>query len=66
VRELARSWLSATGRSAVLVPVPLPGRLGRALRSGALTTGSADVTGTVSFADWLAREKSERIFDSPG
>jgi len=56
VRELARAWLSATGRSAVLLPIPLPGRLGRALRSGALTTSTADVTGTTTFADWLAAE----------
>jgi uncharacterized protein YbjT (DUF2867 family) len=65
VRELARSWLSATGRPAVLLPVPLPGSLGRALRAGALTTPNADVTGTMTFAGWLARESSERIFDSP-
>jgi uncharacterized protein YbjT (DUF2867 family) len=55
VSELARTWLSVTGRSVLLLPVPLPGRLGRALRSGALTTGCPDVTGTVTFADWLAR-----------
>lgn len=53
-RELARTWLSATGRSAVLLPVPLPGRLGRALRTGALTAANPDVTGSITFADWLA------------
>jgi uncharacterized protein YbjT (DUF2867 family) len=63
VRELARTWLSATGRSAVLLPVPLPGSLGRALRTGALTTPNADVTGAITFARWLAGELSERIFD---
>ena len=56
VRELARTWLSATGRSAVLLPVPLAGSLGRALRTGALTAANADVTGVITFADWLARE----------
>jgi uncharacterized protein YbjT (DUF2867 family) len=66
VRDLARTWLSATGRSAVLLPVPLPGSTGRALRAGALTADHADVTGVITFADWLARESSERIFDSPG
>jgi uncharacterized protein YbjT (DUF2867 family) len=54
VADLARSWRAVTGRAAVLLPVPLPGRLGRALRAGALTTRSADVTGTVTFAEWLA------------
>jgi uncharacterized protein YbjT (DUF2867 family) len=56
VRELARSWQSATGRQAVLVPVPLPGKIGRALRAGALTTSQPDVTGHVTFADWLATQ----------
>jgi uncharacterized protein YbjT (DUF2867 family) len=55
VRELAGIWLSDTGRSAVLLPVPLPGSTGRALRTGALTPGEADVTGVITFADWLAR-----------
>lgn len=63
VRELARAWLSATGRSAVLLPVPLAGSLGRALRTGALTAANADVTGVITFADWLALELSEQIFD---
>jgi uncharacterized protein YbjT (DUF2867 family) len=54
VRELARTWLAATGRSAALIPVPLPGNLGRSLRTGALTTQQADVTGAITFARWLA------------
>jgi uncharacterized protein YbjT (DUF2867 family) len=53
--ELARTWLSVTGHAAVRLPLPLPGRLGRALREGALTTDRADVLGTITFADWLAR-----------
>jgi uncharacterized protein YbjT (DUF2867 family) len=53
VADLARSWRSVTGRTAALLPVPLPGRLGRELRSGALTTTHPDVTGTTTFADWL-------------
>ena len=64
VPELARAWLAATGRSAVLLPVPLAGSLGRALRSGALTAANADVTGEITFADWLALELSEHIFGS--
>jgi uncharacterized protein YbjT (DUF2867 family) len=53
-REMARIWRSATGRRALLLPVPLPGQLGRALRRGVLVSQRPDVTGTVRFADWLA------------
>jgi uncharacterized protein YbjT (DUF2867 family) len=52
--ELARTWRRVTGQTALLVPVPVPGRLGRALRDGGLTTSQPDVRGTTSFADWLA------------
>ncbi|HTZ91583.1 MAG TPA: NAD(P)H-binding protein [Streptosporangiaceae bacterium] len=55
-RELARSWRAVTGRSAVLVPLPVPGKIGRALRDGALTTDHADALGTITFADWLAAQ----------
>jgi uncharacterized protein YbjT (DUF2867 family) len=51
--ELARIWRAVTGRRAVQVPLPLPGRAGRALRAGALTTQHPDVRGTTRFADWL-------------
>ena len=53
-RELARRWRRATGTRALLVPVPLPGKLGRALRGGALTASQPDVRGGVTFAAWLA------------
>lgn len=52
--EQERSWRSATGRPAVLVPVPLPGKLGRALRAGGLTAHDADVLGQITFAEWLS------------
>jgi len=55
-RELARSWRRAAGRTAVMVPVPVPGKLGRALRRGGLTADDADVLGTTTFADWLASQ----------
>lgn len=54
---LARTWKSVTGRHALSLPVPVPGRLGRALRSGGLTADQADVLGTITFADWLARRR---------
>lgn len=59
VAELARTWRSVTGRRAVLVRVPLPGRVGRELMAGALTTSQADFFGTIAFADWLASSQGE-------
>ena len=53
-RDLARTWRSVTGRRVALVPVAVPGKLGRALRAGVLTTARPDVRGTITFADWLA------------
>jgi uncharacterized protein YbjT (DUF2867 family) len=55
LRELARTWRAATGRRGLIVPVTMPGRLGRALRDGALTNEQPDVRGTITFADWLSR-----------
>jgi uncharacterized protein YbjT (DUF2867 family) len=61
-RDFARRWRSVTGRRALLIPVPLPGRLGRALRAGALTAERPDVTGTQSFTAWLeARREADRV-----
>lgn len=57
VRELARAWRSITGTRALLLPVPLPGELGQALRAGALTADRPDVRGTTPFATWLAARK---------
>ena len=52
--DLVRTWLSGTGNRAVRVPVLVPGKLGRALRAGALTAEHPDVRGTQTFAEWLA------------
>jgi uncharacterized protein YbjT (DUF2867 family) len=57
-RDLARTWRSVTGRPALLVPIPVPGKLGRALRNGGLTADDADVLGEITFADWLAAGSS--------
>ena len=57
-RELARTWKSVTRRAALMVPVPVPGKLGRELRAGGLTTDHPDVRGTQTFADWLAAEQA--------
>lgn len=56
MRELARVWLSGTGRHALLLPLPFPGKLGRALRAGALTAKRPDVRGTTPFAAWLSAQ----------
>ena len=53
---LARTWKRITGHRAVSVPVPVPGKLGRALRTGSLTAEHADVLGSLKFADWLATQ----------
>jgi uncharacterized protein YbjT (DUF2867 family) len=57
-RDLARTWQTVTGRTALTLPLPLPGKTGRALRNGALTADHADVLGTITFADWLAAQHS--------
>lgn len=46
-RIIARTWRSLLGRRAMGVPIPLPGRLGRELRSGAATTKNPHVKGHI-------------------
>jgi uncharacterized protein YbjT (DUF2867 family) len=55
-KDLALTWRRASGRRAVLVPLPIPGKLGRTLRDGGLTASEPDVRGTVTFAEWLAAQ----------
>lgn len=52
-RDLARAWRTARGRRAPVLPAPMPGRLGRALRAGALTDERPDVRATTTFETWL-------------
>ncbi|MBB6735643.1 SDR family oxidoreductase [Cohnella zeiphila] len=54
--ELARIWRRVTGRRALLLPVPLPGKLGQALRSGAATQRQPHITGSTRFEAWLKAE----------
>ncbi|WP_243706198.1 SDR family oxidoreductase [Micromonospora sp. KC721] len=51
--EAVRAWQAARGSHRPLLPVRYPGRLGRALREGGLTT-TATPTGTRTWADHLA------------
>jgi uncharacterized protein YbjT (DUF2867 family) len=61
-RQLALAWRAATGSAALLAPVPLPGKLGRALRDGALTAGpDPEIRGTLTFADWLAARAEAQV-----
>ncbi len=53
LRSLGRMWREATGRRTIEIPIPLPGKLGRALRGGRLTCAIPDVRGTRTFAAWL-------------
>lgn len=51
--QAAKAWLAAQHRTRPLLPVRIPGRLGRTLRAGALTT-TATPTGTRSWQHYLA------------
>ena len=53
MRELARQWLDATKRTRLVMPTPMPGQLGKSLRSGALCTPDHAI-GKKTFAEWLA------------
>lgn len=66
LRTLARTWRSVTGRRLALIPVWVPGRVGRALRSGTLTTGQAEVTGHVPFAAWMEAGAAVTARGKPG
>lgn len=51
--DLVRDYLRATRRSRPILPIPLPGRMVREVRAGALTAPDHRV-GTVTFAEFLA------------
>jgi uncharacterized protein YbjT (DUF2867 family) len=54
VRDLATTWRDLTHARAAILPFPLPGKLGRALRAGRLTSSENAAAGTPTFADWLS------------
>jgi uncharacterized protein YbjT (DUF2867 family) len=53
LEDLARDWLRARGSKRPVWPIRVPGRFGRELRDGALTT-TARPAGTRSWQDYLA------------
>ncbi len=55
LRELARDWRGLTGSHVFVSPTPIPGKLGKALRGGALTHLRPDHQGRMGFGEWLAR-----------
>jgi uncharacterized protein YbjT (DUF2867 family) len=55
--ELARRWQVARGSRRPVLPIRVPGRIGRELRAGALTT-SVRPGGTVTWDDYLAQQFS--------
>jgi uncharacterized protein YbjT (DUF2867 family) len=55
---LARTWKRVSGRSGLVVPTPLPPKLARPLKAGALTDAAPDFRGTVGFGEWLTRRKA--------
>ena len=52
--EMARAYLRHTGASGFVLPVPVPGAGGRAMRDGTLITGPGATHTTQTFAEWLA------------
>ncbi|MFD7340026.1 SDR family oxidoreductase [Streptomyces violascens] len=58
LHTLAATWRAATARRAALLPAPVPGRMGRALRAGHLASTHPDAQGVVGFAEWLG-ERSQ-------
>jgi uncharacterized protein YbjT (DUF2867 family) len=55
LRDVAVAGRRAVRSRAVLLPLPLPGALGRALRGGAATTAHPDVRGMLTFASWAGQ-----------
>lgn len=55
--ELARAWRRSRGKARLPLPVWLPGKLGRGLRDGGLTSADAP-RGKVTFEQWLSGGES--------
>lgn len=56
---MARSWIRIQGRRRLVVPLPLPGRLMRALREGHATAPDRKV-GVETWEGWLRRRETAR------
>lgn len=51
--EVTAAWLAARGRRGRILPIRIPGRFGRSIRAGALTTDAVPA-GTRTWSDYLA------------
>jgi len=51
--EIARAWLAARGKRALLLPLPLPGAMPSALRKG-LNCCPDNIGGSITWEEWLA------------
>jgi uncharacterized protein YbjT (DUF2867 family) len=58
VDQLARAWLRARDDRKLVVPLPIPGRLFREMRRGALIDAASEKIGT-SWREWLAAHATE-------
>lgn len=56
VPAMTRRLLRKRGSRRVVIPVPLPGRAGKAMRSGALIPAEPGTTGTQTFDQWLEEQ----------
>lgn len=52
--DMVRAYARRTGARGPVVPVPLPGAFGRAMRDGSLVAGPAADHGRQTFDEWLA------------
>lgn len=62
IADAARLWLAARGKRRLVVPLPFPGGVVRALRAGHATVPDGE-HGTVGWAEWLARGAPPRRSD---
>jgi uncharacterized protein YbjT (DUF2867 family) len=51
--DMAREFAAAKARKGWIVPVPVPGGFGKAIRDGSLIPGPGADHGTQTYADWL-------------
>ncbi|GLY13481.1 SDR family oxidoreductase [Kineosporia rhizophila] len=54
--DMVRAYLKHTGRTGFVLPVPVPGASGKAMRNGTLVTGPGAVHGRQTYAQWLAEQ----------
>jgi uncharacterized protein YbjT (DUF2867 family) len=64
--EMMRAWGKAAGRQAALLPVPVPGAGGRAMREGGLLPARPQFVGEERFGHWLARTHPRRSVPQVG